>query len=173
MNDKINFGDDKFLLNSSIMNSEKKWRIVNDGVMGGLSSSEATVNDKDKIIFTGNISLENNGGFTSLRSQINNFNFENFSGIEININGGGKNFSISMKETAEFTGYYYTAQFATNVDDYSLINIPFDQFKLKYFGKEISSQNKIPLNKIKQVSILIGDEQSGNFIAEIDYVKLY
>ena len=50
------------LLNSAIMKTSDQWRIVNDGVMGGLSSSKAIVKD-DKIIFNGNVSLENNGGF--------------------------------------------------------------------------------------------------------------
>ena len=77
------------LLNASMMKTEDQWRIVNDGVMGGLSSSKAIVKD-DKIIFSGNVSLENNGGFASLRSQINDFNFENFSGIEIKIKGRWK-----------------------------------------------------------------------------------
>ena len=31
------------LLNSTIMKTENHWRIVNDGVMGGLSSSKAIV----------------------------------------------------------------------------------------------------------------------------------
>ncbi len=52
--------------------------------------------------------LENNGGFASLRSPVKNYNFENFSGIEIKIKGDGKRYSISMKETTYFSGYFYT-----------------------------------------------------------------
>lgn len=73
----INQNQGNYLLNSSIMKTENKWRIVNDGVMGGLSSSRVSVND-DKIIFSGNVSLENNGGFASLRSPLKDYNFENF-----------------------------------------------------------------------------------------------
>ena len=65
------------------MKTENQWRIVNDGVMGGLSSSKAIVNDDNKIIFSGNVSLENNGGFASLRSAVKDYNFEKFSGLEI------------------------------------------------------------------------------------------
>ena len=77
------------LLNASIMKTEDQWRIVNDDVMGGISSSKAIIKD-DKITFSGNVSLDNNGGFASLRSQIKNYNFENFSGIEIKIKGRWK-----------------------------------------------------------------------------------
>ena len=44
-----------------------KWRIVNDGVMGGISKSNIYLNEVSNIIFAGNVSLENNGGFASIR----------------------------------------------------------------------------------------------------------
>ncbi len=160
------------LLNASIMKTEDQWLIVNDGIMGGLSSSKAIVKD-GKIIFSGNVSLENNGGFASLRSPVKNFNLENFSGIEIKIKGDGKRYSISMKETTYFSGYFYTCSFETKKDEWIVVQIPFNQFKLYYFGKETNSKQKIPLSKIKEISLLIGDKQEGTFEAEIDYIKLY
>lgn len=160
------------LLNSLIMKTENRWRIVNDGVMGGLSSSKAIVKD-DKIIFSGNVSLENNGGFASLRSPVKDYNFEKFSGFEVKIKGDGKRYSISMKETSYFTGYFYTKSFETKKDEWIVVQIPFDQFKLYYFGEEVNANKKVPLNNIKEMSLLIGDKQDGDFVAEIDYIKLY
>jgi len=154
------------------MKTENKWRIVNDGVMGGLSLSKTIVKD-DKIIFSGIVSLENNGGFASLRSPVKDYNFEVFSGIEIKLKGYGKRYSVSMKETSYFNGYFYTSSFETKKDEWIVVQIPFDQFKLYYFGKETDSNKKIPLNNIKEISLLIGDKQEGEFKAEIDYIILY
>ena len=164
--------ENNFLLNSAIMKTSDQWRIVNDGVMGGLSSSDVSVKN-DKIIFAGNVSLENNGGFASLRSPVKDYSFEEFSGIEIKIKGDGKRFSISMKETSYFTGYFYTTSFETKNDEWITVKLHFDDFKLYYFGKEINSSIKIPLDKIKEISLLIGDKQKDAFIIEIDYLKLY
>lgn len=161
------------LLNSSIMKSNDKWRIVNDGVMGGLSSSTAELNGDSKIFFSGRVSLKNNGGFASLRSPIKNYNFENFSGIEIRIKGDGKIYSVSMKETSYFTGAFYTANFQTVKDEWITLKIPFDSFSLYYFGREVFTDTKIPLDKIKEISILIGEKQEGAFYTEIDFIKLY
>ena len=169
----IKQNQEDYLLNSSIMQTENKWRIVNDGVMGGLSSSKAIVNDDNKIIFSGNVSLENNGGFASLRSAVKDYNFENFSGLEIKIKGDGKRYSISMKETTYFNGYFYTTFFETKNDEWITLKISFNQFKLYYFGQETKSNKKLPLNNIKEISLSIGDKQEGNFITEIDYIKLY
>lgn len=160
------------LLNVAIMKTSDQWRIVNDGVMGGLSSSKAIVND-DKIIFSGNVSLENNGGFASLRSPVKNYDFSNFTGLEIKLKTDGKRYSISMKETSYFTGYFYTTNFETKANEWMTINLSFDQFKLYYFGRRINSNSQIPLDKIKEISFLIGEKQEGDFQALIDYIKLY
>jgi monofunctional biosynthetic peptidoglycan transglycosylase len=165
--------DDNLLLNSALMKSENQWRIVNDGVMGGLSSSKAIINNDNKIVFSGYVSLENNGGFASLRSPVKDYNFEKFSGIEIKIKGDGKLYSMSMKETTYFNGYFYTSTFETKKDEWIVVQIPFNEFKLYYYGKETNSSKKIPLNNIKEISLLIGDKQEGNFITEVDYIKLY
>jgi hypothetical protein len=164
--------EEKQLLNTSIMKSSNKWNIINDDVMGGLSSSKILV-DTNTIIFSGDVSLENNGGFASLRSPLKNYNFSEFAGLEIRLKADGKRYSISMKETAYFTGYFYTASFETKNNEWMTVKLPFDQFKLYYFGREINSNAKIPLSKIKEISFLIGDKQKGEFVAEIDYLKLY
>lgn len=165
--------EETILLNASNMNTENKWRIVNDGVMGGLSSSNVIVNEDNKIVFKGIVSLENNGGFASLRSPVKDYNFEKFSGIELRMKGDGKRYSISMKETSYFTGYFYTTSFETKADEWITVKIPFNQFKLYYFGKETKSNKNIPLNNIKEISLLIGDKQNGEFRTEVEYLRLY
>lgn len=45
------------------------WQIVNDGVMGGRSSSRLTISGDGTASFLGDLSLENNGGFASVRSR--------------------------------------------------------------------------------------------------------
>jgi monofunctional biosynthetic peptidoglycan transglycosylase len=172
MNNSVQQNENNILINASLMKTENQWRIVNDGVMGGLSSSNAIVKD-DKIVFTGNVSLENNGGFASLRSPVKDYDFSEFTGLELKLKTDGKRYSISMKETSYFTGYFYTKSFETKKDEWIVIQIPFDQLKLYYFGQETNSNKIIPLNNIKEISLLIGDKQAGEFKAEIDYIMLY
>ena len=43
------------------------WIIVNDDVMGGLSSCQMRIDDQGNGVFEGFISTENNGGFSSIR----------------------------------------------------------------------------------------------------------
>lgn len=173
MNNSVQQNENNVLINSLLMKTVNQWRIVNDGVMGGLSSSKAIVNNDSKIVFSGNVSLENNGGFASLRSPVKDYDFSEFTGLELKLKTDGKFYSISMKETSYFTGYFYTKSFETKKDEWIVVRIPFNEFKLYYFGQETNSNKKIPLNNIKEISLLIGDKQSGEFKAEIDHIILY
>ena len=51
----------------NIPNSFDKWSIVNDNVMGGLSESNISISENETLIFKGRVSLDNNGGFASVR----------------------------------------------------------------------------------------------------------
>jgi len=161
------------LLDAEIMKSENRWRVVNDDVMGGISRSALKVSEAGTVVFTGSVSLENNGGFASMRSQIRDYDFTGYEGIELKIKGDGKIYGISMKETAYFTGYFYSVTFETKKDEWMIIMLPFNRFYHKYFGREINSSPVIPLDKIKEVSFIISDKQEGSFAAEIEYVRLY
>lgn len=165
--------DDKLLLNAAVMQSSDAWLIVNDGVMGGLSNSAFELNKAENIVFSGTISLKNNGGFVSLRSPIKNYNLKNYSGFVISIKGDGKKCSISMKETSYFTGLFYTSNFRTEKNKWITIKIPFENFSLYSYGKEKDSNPNIPLDNIKEISFLLGDKQEGSFKVEIEYIKLY
>ena len=48
----------------------KNWNIVNDDVMGGISSSSLSLNQDNNLLFNGNLSLANNGGFASTRMRL-------------------------------------------------------------------------------------------------------
>ena len=48
--------------------NSSQWRVINDGVMGGLSDGRRRVSEEGYLEFYGNLSLRNNGGFASVRS---------------------------------------------------------------------------------------------------------
>jgi NADH dehydrogenase [ubiquinone] 1 alpha subcomplex assembly factor 1 len=45
------------------------WQAVNDGVMGGVSEGTFQITDRNTLAFVGTLSLENNGGFASVRTR--------------------------------------------------------------------------------------------------------
>ena len=66
-----------FNINSDIQN----WNVVDDTVMGGRSSSQFSLNPEGFGVFEGVVSIENNGGFSSLRYRLKKTEVKNFSFI--------------------------------------------------------------------------------------------
>ncbi len=59
----------------------EQWRPINDTVMGGISKSRLQLTKDENALFTGNVSLENSGGFASLQSKPSNHDFSGYEGI--------------------------------------------------------------------------------------------
>jgi len=150
-----------------------EWGVVNDDVMGGVSTSRISVSENNTLLFNGNVSLENNGGFASLRSPINNYDFSDYEGFLLKVKGDGKTYSLSFRQTKYFTGYNYNFKFSTKDSVWQVIKLPFRDFKLKYYGKEVNDPPNAVIKEIKQISLLISDKQQGTFKIEIEWVGLY
>ena len=59
----------KIVIDFSMPEEMDQWGIVNDGVMGGISQSQFTITPDKTAIFQGDVSLENYGGFASVRRE--------------------------------------------------------------------------------------------------------
>ncbi len=150
-----------------------QWGVTNDDVMGGVSTSKISHSEENALIFSGEVSLENNGGFASFRSPIDDYDFSGYEGFLLKIKGDGKTYNLSFKPTKNFTGYNYTQKFQTDKNSWQIVKLPFKDFKLKYYGKEISSFKPPDKSNIKQISIIISDKQQGSFRIEIERIGLY
>lgn len=150
-----------------------QWGVTNDDVMGGVSTSKISVGEDEALIFSGEVSLENNGGFASLRSPIDDYDFSYYKGFILKVKGDGKRYSLSFRQTKYFTGYNYTQKFVTEKNKWQIISLPFKEFKLKYYGREADNSEPPDKSIIKQVSLLISDKQQGPFKIEIEWIGLY
>ena len=146
-----------------------KWRIVDDVVMGGISRSEIAISKNGNGVFTGHVSLENNGGFSSLRHQFSNLNVSSYSKFIIRIKGDGKNYQFRVKSKLnEYHSYKY--EFSTN-KNWQTIEIPFTELKATFRGRLLnmpSYSNTV----LEEVGFLISNKKEEDFQLEIDFIKL-
>ncbi|MCU0404661.1 MAG: CIA30 family protein, partial [Chitinophagaceae bacterium] len=93
----------------------RNWNIVDDGVMGGLSAGKFRINEAGHGEFAGTVSLENNGGFSSLRYFFNPIETGNHGKFIIRLKGDGKTYQFRVKSQAN-EYYSYICEFKTTGD---------------------------------------------------------
>jgi NADH dehydrogenase [ubiquinone] 1 alpha subcomplex assembly factor 1 len=91
----------------------QNWKVVDDAVMGGVSSGNFSVNKNGNGVFSGDVSLDNNGGFSSLRYDTNRITFDNQTTFKIRLKGDGKKYQFRVKSNSR-DRHSYSFIFSTN-----------------------------------------------------------
>ena len=116
MNSDYNDFVEAILFDFGTLANMDDWLIVNDGVMGDLSKSSFILNDSNTAVFSGNVSLENNGGFTSTRTKTLRFQLDGFKGVLVRVKGDGKKYQFRIRTDDRFDGVSYRYHFETDAD---------------------------------------------------------
>lgn len=146
-----------------------KWTVVNDVVMGGISSAKINIDQEGHGIFEGHVSLENNGGFSSLRYRFDTINTSNFSKIILKIKGDGKKYQFRIKSDSE-NHYSYISVFETS-GEWEKIVILMETMQPKFRGQKLNMSN-YSSNTIEEIAFLIGNKKDEDFKLAIDEIYL-
>ena len=151
---------------SSSMND---WYVVNDGVMGGLSKGRLELSEDGHGVFYGKVSLENNGGFTSIRYPFDTKKVDAYNYLVLRVKGDGKRYQIRVKPKTSLY-YSYIAYVETN-DKWETIRIPLREMYPVFRGSRLNLPNYEP-SELQEIGILIGNKKAEEFRLEIDAIYL-
>ena len=147
-----------------------QWYVINDGVMGGISQSDLLRTDQQTGVFTGELSLENNGGFASVRANLGERDLARFQGIQLRVRGDGRTYQLRLRTNESFDGVAYRAFFDTREGEWVTPVIAFDEFLPTFRGRILSDMPPLDVARIQQVAFMLADKNPGAFALEIDYV---
>jgi NADH dehydrogenase [ubiquinone] 1 alpha subcomplex assembly factor 1 len=154
--------------------SLKPWQTINDTVMGGVSESRLQPGNNGTALFSGNVSLENFGGFCSVSSrESKHYDLSSSQGIAVRIKGDGKTYKVTLKTDTSFNGYAYQFSFATRKDEWIRVQAPFKDFIARFRGTTMPDAPPVKTSEIKSFGFLIGDKQEGPFALEIEWIRAY
>ena len=155
-------------------NEGMDWQVVNDGVMGGLSQGKLTPNQTGKMTFSGMLSLENNGGFSTFRSGNLKLDLSRHLGLRLRVKGDGRTYQVRLATDAVFRGMEvsFAAGFPTQKGEWVEVKVPFADFKGSFRGLDLPKE-RLDTSKIRRVSILIGDKKQAPFEVELDYIRTF
>ena len=160
------------IFNFNSPSTSGEWTTINDVVMGGVSESKFEFNSDSTATFWGTVSPDNNGGFASVRTLLEN-EFKDFKEVIIRVKGDGNIYNLRFRTNKNFDGYSYQAKFKTEVEKWIEIKLPFDNFEPVFRGRKVPNQPLLESQNIAQAGILIADEQLGVFNLQISWLKFY
>ena len=143
------------------------WMVVDDVVMGGRSNGDFNINEAGHGVFQGKVSLENNGGFSSVRYNFNQKNVEGLSKMVIRLKGDGKAYQFRVKSSRyDRHSYIYTFQ---TTGEWEEIEVPLSEMKPGFRGMQLSIPN-FPGKVMEEIAFLISNKKAETFILEIDKI---
>ncbi len=164
--------NDSIILENFNPDSHLRWVIVNDGVMGGISNSRMQITEDHYGKFSGNLSLQNNGGFASTRAMIAGKELSQTEKIRIRIKGDGRTYSLRFRTDRNLDGISYAVEFDTVKDEWIELEWNYSDFRPTFRGRTVRAPELTNTN-IRQMSIMLSDGQEGEFEVFIDWVKAY
>ncbi len=161
---------EKTVFDFSTVTNAPVWEVVNDGVMGGLSRSSIGMTN-GLLVFRGEVSLENNGGFASVRSAPARHNLAGFDAFVVRARGDDKRYKFTVRTETGFDTPLYQCAFTTKRGQWEEHRLPFKDFVPTFRGRVLT--NVPPLNPagVVSVGLLISDKQEGPFKLELAWIR--
>ncbi|MEY4832917.1 MAG: hypothetical protein RL527_1130 [Planctomycetota bacterium] len=148
------------------------WQTVLDGVMGGLSTGRIEAGDGGTMRFSGELSLENNGGFSQVRTSVPQGTFEGATGIVLRVKGDGRNYQCDIRSSRlRLMAGGYQRVFATKAGEWTEVEIPFSECVANSFGQRVRNAPSLDPDSIESVGITLSDKKEGPFAIEVDWIR--
>ena len=147
------------------------WRAIDDRVMGGVSRSRLRFNAEGHATFEGEVSLEQNGGFASVRSGPALPGVPGATECVIEARGDGKHYKLCLFIVDAFDATSYQAELSPPAHDWSVISLPVAAFGASLRGRQLPHAPALSTAGIRQVGLMIAGRQAGRFALDIRTIR--
>ena len=153
-------------------NGTKGWQTVLDGVMGGRSTGRISTGEAGTLRFSGELSLENNGGFSQIRTSVPEGTFAGTSGLLLRVKGDGRTYQCDIRSSRlRLMAGGYQSVFKTKAGEWIEVEIPFEKCVANSFGQRLRNAPALDPASIESVGITLADKQEGPFVIEVDWIR--
>ncbi len=161
--------DSLVLFDFTTKTSASSWQIVDDGVMGGRSAGKFSINAQGHGVFEGKVSLENNGGFSSVRHSFQTKSIKGYTRLVIRLKGDGKCYQVRLKSSQ--TDYYSYIAYIDTQKDWQNIEVNLTEMYPSFRGQRLNRPN-YPAQELSEIAFLIGNKKAESFQLLIDKIEL-
>ncbi len=150
----------------------EKWQAVNDGVMGGVSDGRFRITEDKTLEFFGTLSLENNGGFASVRTKPTDLGIEAGDAVVVRLKGDGREYVLNVYTTSRRMAFSYRAPLPTTKDEWTEVTIPLADFIPTAFGRRVPGLGPVQPDQINGLGFMLSDKKPGEFRMQVEWVKV-
>jgi hypothetical protein len=147
----------------------REWRIVDDVVMGGRSDGHFAIDGEGNGVFSGVVSTENNGGFSSVRYQFDKVSTSAGSKVILRLKGDGKDYQFRIKDNTN-SYYAYITTFQTT-GEWQEVIIPLKDLYPSFRGRTLDLPNYAAAS-FEEITFLIGNKKDESFQLILDKIVL-
>jgi len=152
--------------------SAQKWQAVNDGVMGGVSDGRFRITEDKTLEFFGTLSLENNGGFASVRTKPADLDIKAGDIIVVRVKGDGRDYVLNIYTKSRRMAFSYRAPLPTTKDAWTEVTVPLADFIPTAFGRRVQGMGPVEPDQINGLGFMLSDKKPGKFKLEVEWVKV-
>ncbi len=157
---KTNMITAQTIVDFKINPTTKNWSVVDDVVMGGRSSGEFSITNDGYGKFSGEVSLENNGGFSSVKYDMETLPVKPNSTVRIHFKGDGNTYQFRIKDKRRHS-YSYITTFDTT-GDWQTLEFKLSDFYPIFRGRKVDLPN-FDQESIEELRFLIGNKKPQRF----------
>lgn len=160
------------------------WGAVDDVVMGGVSESQLQFGS-GAALFSGTVSVANNGGFASVRTR----NFETpldltgYQGLELRLRGDGQRYKFIARSQAQWDGMGYSQSFDTVFNTWMTVRLPFKDFVPVFRARTVTDAPPLAVEALRSFQLMLSKFeydgglnprfQPGTFSLELETIRAY
>jgi len=146
---------------------ELDWYIINDTVMGGRSQSRWVNRASEGGVFDGTLSLENYGGFTSVRSsQVDSLKAPHDTFV-LRVRGDGRTYRFTVRSEQVRRGINYQRDFKTEAGKWLEVRLSIPEFQARWRGQAVRGAPVLRAEHVRSVGFLLADKTPGPFRLEV------
>ena len=160
------------LLDFAGPDTAQKWQAVNDNVMGGVSDGRFRITADETMEFSGRLSLENNGGFASVRTKPSDLEINAGDTLVVRVKGDGREYVLNIYTKSRRMAFSYRAPLPTLKDEWTEVSVPLKEFIPTSFGNRVQGMGPVEPNQINSLGFMLSDKRPGPFKLEVDWVKI-
>lgn len=161
--------DERVIFDFQANRSAQGWQLEDDVVMGGRSRGAFGIHPAGRGVFSGVVSLENNGGFSSVQYFFEPIDIRGYTTAVIRLKGDGRKYRF-LAEAEKKARHYYVYEFPTS-GDWETVSIPLREMVPERRGDRIDIPN-FPAETMAQVRFLISNGKAESFRLEVERIAL-